>query len=532
MGRNHRVILHISYRASRLETKINIKTAAIRYVLIFESRADAKALSVNRPLPLPPHLVLESILYHPVAKMATAFPSHPNLILSPVEQSGPRGYIRALYLFDVAEDVDDLKLFQALQESLKLTKEAVPLISAELVPDSTSEQKGRFALRQGNVGKLNEKNMRDTYQSTYVELREKNFPTSALSADLFCPVSVFPPPGNPVPAFHAQATLIKGGLVLSICVFHLCADARAIYEIYKIWAQNFVHLQSGSPACTSVPVGVFDKGSFVEPSQADSPSEQGGSKESHPEYVLFDQPPPPPPALLKTDVSTEVFHISPRKLRDLKADVSANLPDNVRISTNDAVTALVWHGVLAAQVDPETVEPGQRSLHTMCVDGRSFCSPPLPKEHIGCPMVYASPSIDVKTKFTLKDVSKTALAIRKAVNSIDAQYINSLVSWLKTIPSYECLGPASFGGLMGSSVMTTSWFKIPFYDVSWGPLLGNHCEGIRTAKEGFFNGAQCIMPEAPESHGGGMDVIIGLDVAGWEKFRQDDELWSEYAKST
>jgi hypothetical protein len=65
----------------------------------------------------------------------------------------------------------------------------------------------------------------------------------------------------PIPVFTAQTIL---GLVLNVCIMHLVADAKAIYEILKSWAQNCRHLQDKSmvPACEQFPLSVFEKTSF------------------------------------------------------------------------------------------------------------------------------------------------------------------------------------------------------------------------------------------------------------------------------
>lgn len=460
--------------------------------------------------------------------MAQTFKSHPNLELSTVEQTGPRGYIRPLFFFALSKDVSASNIMGLLQKGLQKTKKAVPMLSAELIPDTQSEQKGRFLLRQGDFGELHEKDVRGQFPLTYDELRKLNFPASALPQDVFCPVPIFPAPGKTIPVFSSQATLIEGGLVLNICIMHLCGDARAIYDILKIWAQNCRHILDpvNNTGCESVARDVFTKEPFVH----GSPSEKGGKAEDHPEYALFNEPPAPPPAMLKTTFRTEVYYISKEKLRQLKADASARLPEGAWISTHDAVCALIWRCALAAQVDMKTVGEHTKSLNTICVDGRLRSKPNLSEDHIGMPMVYATPSIDLRESLASDDFSHIALAIRRAVASTDANYINSLVNWFNTIPSYDCLGPVSFGGLMNTSVMMTSWFKIPFYSINWGSVFSSNCESTRTVFEGFFNGSQVVLPELPEERGGGMEVVVGLDEENWNKFRQD-QLWFKYAES-
>ncbi|KAH0372162.1 hypothetical protein KCU65_g1295, partial [Aureobasidium melanogenum] len=286
----------------------------------------------------------------------------------------------------------------------------------------------------------------------------------------------------PIPVFAAQATLIDGGLILKICIMHLVADAKAIYEIVKTWAQNCRHLQDPStvPACEQLPLSVFERTSF----------DHGVKKpDAHPGYLVFDSPPAPPAAMFKQTFRTRVYRISAANLIKLKEDTSVGIDDGEHISTNDAVCALIWRCVLAAQVKYNNVTQDTVSLNTICVDGRSRCFNPLPENHIGCPMVYATPCINIHETLATNSLTKIARAIRKAIIATDKHYIASLVSFLNGIHSYDCIAPASFAGLMDTSVMMRSWFRIPFYDIHWGTMFeGGHCDRVRTVHEGFFNG--------------------------------------------
>ncbi|KAG9656024.1 hypothetical protein KCU95_g9565, partial [Aureobasidium melanogenum] len=141
-------------------------------------------------------------------------------------------------------------------------------------------------------------------------------------------------------------------------------------------------------------------------------------------------------------------------------------------------------------------------------------------------MVYATSCINIHETLATNSLTRIALAIRKAIIETDKHYIEPLVSLLNGIQSYDCIEPASFAGLMDTSVMTTSWFRIPFYDIQWGFMFGGgHCDRVRTVHEGFFNGSQVILPALPNND---MEVVIGLDQEHWERFERD-ELWARYA---
>ncbi|THV71548.1 hypothetical protein D6D28_04352 [Aureobasidium pullulans] len=437
--------------------------------------------------------------------------THPSLSLSAIEQSGPRGYIQPLFFFSLEKltDVEQNDVVSHLATALALTKSAIPCLSAEMVPDIESQQNGRFVLKPNpEAGKMYEKDLRGgLFPFTYNALREQHFPTSALPQDVLCPVPIFPTQA-PIPVFAAQMTLIDGGLILNICIMHLVADARAIYEILSIWAQNCRHLQNPDTTspCEQLPLSVFEKTQFE--LGLDTPDD-------HPEYMVFGSPPAPPPAMLKPTFRTEVYRFTPESLVRLKEDLSAGLDRNEHISTNDAVCALIWRCVLAAQVDLDEVSPEAISLNTICVDGRSRCLSPLPENHIGCPMVYATPGVSVVQILAADSLPDVARTIRKAIAGTDEHYIASLVGFLQG----NCIAPASFAGLMDTNVMISSWFRLPFYDINWDSRFGHgKFDRVRTVHEGFFNGSQVVMPRLPT---GEMEVVIGLDQAKWDKTTMD-----------
>lgn len=107
------------------------------------------------------------------------------------------------------------------------------------------------------------------------------------------------------------------------------------------------------------------------------------------------------------------------------------------------------------------------------------------------------------------------------MDAIDRETIAVLVDFLSHVPSYDCVVPNTFDGLMNTSIMMSSWFRLPFYEIEWGNMF-NHgrCDRVRTVHKGFFNGSQLIMPKLPT---GEMEVVIGLDESNWTKF-EDNEL--------
>jgi hypothetical protein len=455
-------------------------------------------------------------------------PTHPSMELSSLEQSCPRGYVRPLFCFSTT--LEHNEICDLLSRGLASTKEAIPMLSHQLIRDPDSQQEGLYRLvPSNNSGKFHIEDLRGgKFKPTYEELKKKHFPTSALPQDALCPLPIFPREATGIPVFAAQATLIDGGLILSFCIMHLVADARAIFEILKIWAHNCRHEQNPEelPSCQQLPPALFAKRAFTRESGSEAVLAHHNRSVLQPlNYKVYSSPQPPPPALLKSSFRTRVFRFSASSLKRLKNDVAARLGSDPGISTQNAIFALVWCCVLAAQVDHPSLAPDTISLNTICVDGRRRCSDPLPENHIGCPMMYAIPRLGVRELLGADNLAQAAMSIRTAVNAVDGNAISALVDFLSSVRSYDCVVPVTFEGLMDTSIMMSSWFRLPFYEIDWGNMFDHgRCDRVRTVHEGFFNGSQLIMPELPA---GEMEVVIGLDESNWTKF-ESNELWRSY----
>ena len=69
----------------------------------------------------------------------TSFPGIPNL--TPLEGIGPKGYLRYVFPFRLHNDYNIEEVSQILRAGLAATKERLPVLACEAVPDPDSKRK-------------------------------------------------------------------------------------------------------------------------------------------------------------------------------------------------------------------------------------------------------------------------------------------------------------------------------------------------------------------------------------------------------
>lgn len=99
---------------------------------------------------------------------------------------------------------------------------------------------------------------------------------------------------------------------------------------------------------------------------------------------------------------------------------------------------------------------------------------------------------------------------------------------IDNIPNPALLVPTAFIDVTQSSTMLTSWATFPMYDFDWGDALGGRCERVRTAAAGMFNGMTVVLPQLPESTGGGIEVCMIGEEEELEALKEDP-MWVSYA---
>ena len=451
--------------------------------------------------------------------------------LTAIERIGPKGYLRYVFPFQLQDSYDLDEVARVLRAGYETLTQRIPEVACEAVPDETSPQQGVLRFQKLDDADIMDtgivvKDLRDSFPSSYAELKEKHFPVSAFDADTVCRRSVWPSAGDRLPISLVQANFIRGGLILSWCILHMAGDGTSFYTWTKIWAEGCRRAQGLEiPDPVQLPEAIWtDREQVTRPS-----GKNAGNLEDHPEYTLLPfTPPGAPPKMLSQTHRGQVFYFSPASLAELKAEASplnATQPsDQTWISTNDALSALLWRSVMAAQSPLDTLEGDPDSIFNIAIDGRQRTEPRLHKDTLGCFLQYVAVSAPVRGMLSTLNLADLAIQIRKAILNADEQFTDDVVALVDKLEDVDRLVPTAFLDVPGFNCVQTSWINFELYGLEWGAVLGHRVQAVRVPHVGLINGCQVVLPRLPD---GGMEILVGVEGSCLDRLLSDP-LFTKY----
>ncbi|PYI11054.1 hypothetical protein BO78DRAFT_448678 [Aspergillus sclerotiicarbonarius CBS 121057] len=451
--------------------------------------------------------------------------------LTPLELIGPKGYIRYVFTFPLADDYEMKEVATVLRAGYAAATQRLPVIACEAIPDPNARQGGVMKLRKVDDGTdepILVKDMRKDVFPSYAELRAQHFPVAAFDADTLCRSDVWPTPGKPLPVSLIQANFIRGGLILAWNILHMAGDGTSFQTWMQVWAEECRRVQGLDIGESAVlPPVIFEHRERVMHASGRNP----GRPEDHPEYIVLPVNPPAgiPPKMLSNDHRAQVFYFSPEALSALKTEaspVNATEPTKVPwISTNDALSALLWRTVMAVQWPLEALEGDPVSLFNIALNGRLRTDPLVHPDTLGCFLEYIGVTMPVRKMLSSASLADLAVLIRQELQRVDSQFTDDVTALIEGLDDIRKIFPAALVDLPGYNCMLSSWIGFKLYDIDWGTLLGGHIESVRTPHVGIINGLQIVLPSPPE---GGMEVVIGVADGCLERLL-NDPLWTKYA---
>ncbi|KAL5337378.1 hypothetical protein BJX70DRAFT_409280 [Aspergillus crustosus] len=443
--------------------------------------------------------------------------------LTPLERIAPKGYVRYIFPFQLGPNNDLNNISQILQAGYETLAAEIPEVSCECIPDTASPKAGVVKYRKvegADANKIIIKDLRDSIPWTYQDLKSKGFPVSYFTSTTFCPGALWPTPGKKVRTSMVQANFIPGGLILGWNLLHLSGDGTSWFIWTQIWADACRRFQGfeGAPVSVTLPAQIWtDRERVREPSGRNL-----GRIQDHPELTILPFTPTAPPAKMLSDTHRgQIFYFSREALEALKREAA---PENATerhgqewVSTNDALSALLWRTVMAVQNPLKTLDGDPVSVFNIAIDGRLRTNPPIHKQTLGGFLEYIAVSAPIRQilgTFTLADL---AALIRKAVLSADAEFTDDILALEAQLDDVNRLIPTAFLDVPGFNCMQTSWSAFDLYGIEWGHGLGA-VEAIRTPHEGIGHGIQVVLPRLPD---GGLEVLVGVEGSCLERLLTD-----------
>ncbi|RGP69108.1 trichothecene 3-o-acetyltransferase [Fusarium longipes] len=464
--------------------------------------------------------------------------------LLPTEKIGPMGWVRLLLHFELPENYDADELTSIFKKSYTAFKDRVPIAGCESIPTPTYLEDGVLQLRHyGNEIEhdFKVKDLRNGDFPSFEELKRQGFPTAVLDPEIVCQRGQggeWPAAGvDRLNTTMLQLNFINGGLLLNMLFLHTVVDGACMYKFTELLAEEVRKAQGLSiPEPAEVPMADREK---ITKSSGAKP----GNPEDHPEYVEIPFTPTGPPEKLAAPITHgNVFYFSPEKcqaLKELASPANAKLfksnEDNAPfISTNDAITALVWRCTLNAQHKHKQGEdkPSGPAMLGLALDARRrYAGQDVHKHTIGNILGFAPAVMDIDTLMdedstTLADI---ALIVRGAVNKSKDSYLDSITARVERVGNVARLIPTIFLDMPGNHGLLSSWREFPFYDIKWGPALGDRMLALRPPRAGITHSMQVLLPQRPEA-GPGIEVFVNTEHSAMETLL-NDPLFREYAQA-
>lgn len=455
--------------------------------------------------------------------------------LLPLETIGPKMYVRPFLLFKLHEDYDIDHLTPLLDGAYTATKKRIPVLDCKVVPDPGADQKGIAKLErlaEEEIPQVVFKDLRakEAFSFTYDELKANDFPPAAFDGELLSPMPPAPAPGQVVPVAALQINFIQGGMVLCLALHHVPGDARTFLEWTKMFAEECRRAQGIElPEDAGFDAAMLEDRERLR--QRVSSDHGGGDLADHPEYMVLPFVPEGNggSGLIPDACFGRIFYFSPESLKTLKADAApsnaAHPPDDVPwISTMDALMALIWRTFVRAHNSLDSLEGDPVSRMSFGIDNRkrTALDPPLHPRALGNFFSVTDAGLPAREVLTTASVADLAVPIRRGLHRKDGKHYDSLVAVIRGLDHVEKLVLSLITSL-ACSAMATSWVDLEYYDVAWGPLLGDRIEAVRPARGGIMN---TIMPRLPD---GGIEVLMTMEPEAHEAVLRDP-VWTKYAK--
>ena len=489
------------------------------------------------------------------------------MLLTPIDGVIPPVYTRKFFFFPESPKSDVSVVVDTFRQGLSKTLEAIPVLSGTM---HVIDQRGalRVAGPWSTVDDVFQvKDLRQEGQLDYWTLKDKHFPSGQLDPQILASASfrsgrfgmetIKLPSGSRIkserPVMFVQVNMVKGGVIVAMCLNHQFTDGNGTPLIARVWAA-YCRGDDGSQLVTPE---MLDRGRLMQ-------GRGGVTLDDFPEFgKMRDKAPtggflasmstnilayltallPPwlggirkPTGRVDLKPATATFFFSKSKLADLKSMASAKLngeSDDEWISTNDALSALVGCCMAAAR-DKEIRAKAERAwvINTM-LSGRRLMKPPLPEDYIGNFLAsnrISAPGPTVDS--TPAKVAEMAHLIRGQIKQRDEAYFRGIIGALSSVQDLRRVQMAPKSA-SEDIILITSWAAANLFDINWGDVVGGRIErGRRVSLNVKY--LCCILPElkAPNfaDNECGLEIhLSGLDKDEVTRLKQN-ELFMRFAR--
>ena len=419
-------------------------------------------------------------------------------------------YTQICLCFPLPETSSHQAIINTLTNGLERLTASFPWVAGQVVNEGASEGIiGVFKIKPlTNIPRLVVKDLRhDPSTPTWDALKQATFPSSMLNERILCPRKTLPI-GEEESAsavsevFLLQANFITGGLLLSFLGQHQTMDMTGQAQVMDLFAKACYNVQFTGEELSS---GNLSRQNIIP--LLDESYKQG--------LELDHQMIKPAPPSIHPQCTWAYFTFSPPSLAILKSSATKSVPIGF-ISTDDALTALVWQAVTRARLS--RLKSTTETTLSRAVDARRYLDIPatytgllqnmafdtcpfqqLLDEPLGGIASRLRSAVDPKTSDLAWRTRAFATCIRRSPNKIVVSFVGSFNT--------------------SKDVMISSWSKPDFYSLDFNLGLGKP-EAVRRPE--ISEPCEGLVYFMPKRLDGEVSIVICLRDEDMERLRADE----------
>jgi hypothetical protein len=463
--------------------------------------------------------------------------------LSPLDNLMVPCWVKILFYFSMPPETSIPSTFKLLQKALSLAVTEMPICggTVQYRPQSRADWKPNqlevsFPQNIGQDGAfpLDFEDLSDRF--SFDEIRAAGFPIEEVDGKLLMKRSFNTDLQAGIEATAAQASFVKGGCLLGLAMWHNVVDAYGTYTFAQCWAKHCKALQSAPEWEKEWPQRLQTSDAVMTNSDREAltnmwRANEGDAELSDRQWRILGIYPPTATDAPRLDVllsgilsgnqpaqkvRTGIFTITEEALTQLKQETASS----ENITTNDALHALLWRGIMRARYPKSSSE--EPSDYQIALDGREKLGEGELVSYLGDTFFFATATLPLSTVLSSSTpLAELAQLIRATLDSITRKDLLSAFGAAHSLPSYANL-PYSLAGLIGASmiVVTHQYISLPALD--FGAALGTPLAERPPGDEWneLFR-RTIIMPTAT---GAGVEVLIALFDDEMERLKVDEEF--------
>ncbi|KAF2089778.1 hypothetical protein K490DRAFT_62652 [Saccharata proteae CBS 121410] len=381
-----------------------------------------------------------------------------------------RGYVRILFCFPFPEVSKWSAATAQIKKGFRATLQRWPYLAGTIGPVVNSRPSRKIEIRYrdeftdiGSAAFAVKRYWQDSDMPwQYETLSRTGMPPSdgVLHGTMLSPLPDIADPTMFSPVCAVQANFIEGGLILSVYYHHAVMDGTGGRQFYHVLADN---IRTSGKSGPNKPEDPSTK-RLVVPHRASLTSKE---LPIFPDYDFSG-----PPGTSSGEVASRIFTFSSARISGLKEAVLSRIRrDSVDsseprwASTFDCLAALIWTYVTRAR--SHHVHTNTHTKLGVAVNIRSKIEPSLPDNYFG----NAAMSAPAETTFkqladsnqdVLECIAHAALTIRRAINSVDNNYVQQRLALFASVadvsaPPVAILKALNLAGNPGTGLYITSW---------------------------------------------------------------------------